>query len=201
MITTSCHCVLIDACAAPCTSRQSKSMHMCLMRRSTESSSARGGLVSCTRSKNITCFPSANAHVGPARSSITLAFEARLARDAWSHQFEELRAVPAVCLTRADEISSQHAARPSLRLATGSSSLRGSITPKFGPLRPVLAKMTIAYGYFSRDWGYIPLGRTFALFGRGRGGACRSLGDDHALGDGTKSDGSNPPTAGTAQLN
>ena len=94
MITTSCHCVLIDACAAPCTSRQSKSMHMCLMRRSTESSSARGGLVSCTRNKNITCFPSANAHVGPARSSITLAFEARLARDAWSHQFEELRAVP-----------------------------------------------------------------------------------------------------------
>ena len=89
------------------------------MRRSTESSSARGGLVSCTRNKNITCFPSANAHVGPSRSSITLAFEARLARDAWSHQFKELRAVPAVCLTRADEISSQHAARPPL----GSSSL------------------------------------------------------------------------------
>ena len=142
MITTSCHCVLIDACAAPCTSRQSKSMHMCLMRRSTESSSARGGLVSCTRNKNITCFPSANAHVGPSRSSITLAFEARLARDAWSHQFMELRAVPAVCLTRADEISSQHAARPPLRLATGSSSLRGSITPKFGPLRPRSAKIS-----------------------------------------------------------
>ena len=143
------------------------------MRRSTESSWARGGLVSCTRNKNITCFPSANAHVGPSRSSITLAFEARLARDAWSHQFMELRAVPAVCLTRADEISSQHAARPPLRLATGSSSLRGSITPKFGPLRPRSAKMTIAYGYFSRDWGYIPLGRTFTLFGRGRGGSRR----------------------------
>ena len=143
------------------------------MRRSTESSWARGGLVSCTRNKNITCFPSANAHVGPSRSSLTLAFEARLARDAWSHQFMELRAVPAVCLTRADEISSQHAARPPLRLATGSSSLRGSIT--LGPLRHGLAKMIIAYGYFHTVWGYIPLGRTFILFGPGRGGVCRSL--------------------------
>ena len=145
------------------------------MRRSTESSWARGGLVSCTRNKNITCFPSTNAHVGPSRSSITLAFEARLARDAWSHQFMELRAVPSVCLTRADEISSQHAARPPLRLATGSSSLRGSITPKFGPLRHGLAKMIIAYGYFHTVWGYIPLGRTFFVLGWGRGGVCRSL--------------------------
>ena len=149
-------------------SRQSKSMHMCLMRRSTESSSARGGLVSCTRNKNITCFPSANAHVGPARSSITLAFEARLARDAWSHQFMELRAVPAVCLTRADEISSQHAARPPLRLATGSSSLRGSITPKFGPLRHVLV-------FTSTRSGATSLKRTFFVFGWGRGWVCRSL--------------------------
>ena len=59
-------------------SRQSKSMHMCLIRRNMESSSAKGGLVSCTRDRTFTFFPSANAHVGPARSSITLAFEARL---------------------------------------------------------------------------------------------------------------------------
>ena len=125
-------------------------MHMCLMRQSTESSSTRGGLVSCTRNKNITCFPSANAHVGPARSSITLAFEARLARDAWSHQFMELRAVPAVCLTRADEISSQHAARPPLRLATGSSSLARIDHTQ------IWATSTEITIYFQRDWGYIP---------------------------------------------